>query len=131
MKSSVISSSQPRAVAAGDFNNDHQIDIVVANSGTHTTGILLAKGDETFADQQTFPTGAHSHPYSIVVADFSNDTYLDIAVANYGYGNGIFGNEISYPLGYGYHPYSIAVTDVNHDNRMDIVIACYDTDFLI
>ena len=36
MKSSIIYNSQPRSVAVGDFNNDNQIDIVVANSGTNT-----------------------------------------------------------------------------------------------
>ncbi|CAF4004216.1 unnamed protein product, partial [Rotaria sp. Silwood1] len=42
MISSIISNSQPRSVAVGDVNNDNQMDIVVANSGTNTIGIFLS-----------------------------------------------------------------------------------------
>ncbi len=64
MKSSLISSSQPRCAAINDVNNDYQLDIVVANSGTNTIGILiLSKGDGNFEKQQTYSTGPEFHPY--------------------------------------------------------------------
>ncbi|CAF4471177.1 unnamed protein product [Rotaria socialis] len=95
MKSSVVSDSDPRAVALGDVNNDHLLDIVAANSGTDTIGVFLSLSNSNFTDQQAYPTGHGSHPTSLVLTDFNNDTYLDVAVANYGTNNiGIFlGNK--------------------------------------
>ncbi|CAF3165707.1 unnamed protein product [Rotaria sp. Silwood2] len=135
MKSSIVSSSQPRSVAVGDFNNDHQMDIVVANSGTNTIGIFLSQDSENFTNQQIYPTGFDSRPYSLVVNDFNNDNYLDIAVANYGTNNigvflgnqnGTFSNQIIFSL-YSSHPCFITVGDFNNDNQTDIVVANHDT----
>ncbi|CAF3760649.1 unnamed protein product [Rotaria sordida] len=135
MKSSIVSSSQPRSVAVGDFNNDHQMDIVVANSGTNTIGIFLSQGDETFTNQQIYSTGSDSRPYSLVVNDFNNDNYLDIAVANYGTNNigiflgnknGIFTNQQVYSLNSS-RPVFITIGDFNNDNQTDIVVAIRDT----
>ena len=42
------SSPQPTSVALADFNNDNQSDIVVANSGRDSLGILLASNNGTF-----------------------------------------------------------------------------------
>jgi hypothetical protein len=135
MKSSLIFSSQPRSVAVGDFNNDYQIDIAVANSGTNTIGIFLSNGDGTFVDQQTYSTGSASRPYSIVVSDFNNDNYLDIAVANYGTnnigiflgnGNGTFTNQRVFSTGSS-RPLFVTIGDVNKDNRIDFVVANYGT----
>jgi hypothetical protein len=135
MKSSIIYSSQPRSVAVGDINNDHQMDIIVANSGTNTIGIFLSEDNGTFAKQQTFSTGSESNPYSIVVSDFNNDNYLDIAVANYGTnsigiflgnGNGTFTDQKVCFLGSS-RPLFVTVGDMNNDNRTDIVVANYGT----
>src|SRR5256885_667338 len=105
MKSSIISSSQPRSVAVADLNNDHHLDIVIANYGTNSIGILLGFGNGSFQDQTTYSTGYDSIPYSLAVADFNKDNQLDIAVANYGtdnigillgYSNGTFASQITY-----------------------------------
>jgi hypothetical protein len=135
IKSSLVSSSQPRCVAVGDVNKDHQIDIVVANSGTNTIGIFLSKGDGNFEKEQTYSTGSGSRPYWIAVNDFNNDNDLDVAVANYGTnnigiflgnGNGTFVNQNIYSLGSS-RPLFITIGDFNKDNRMDIVVANYGT----
>jgi hypothetical protein len=135
MKSSIILSSQPRLIAVGDVNNDHRMDIIVANSGTNMIGIFLSKGDGTFADQQTYFTGSESLPYSIAVADFNRDNYLDIAVANYGInsigiflgnGNKTFTDQTLFSLGSS-RPLFIAIGDFNSDNRTDIVASNYGT----
>ncbi|CAF4701818.1 unnamed protein product [Rotaria sp. Silwood1] len=136
MKSSIVSSSQPRSVAVGDFNNDHQMDIVVANSGTNTIGIFLSQDNETFTNQQVYLTGFDSRPYSLVVNDFNNDNYLDVAVANYGTNNigiflgnknGTFDNQKVFSLNAS-RPFFITIGDFNNDNRTDIVVANSDTD---
>jgi hypothetical protein len=111
------------------------MDIVVANSGTNNIGILLSKIDGTFSNQQTYPTGIYSRPYSVVVNDFNNDNYFDIAVANYGtnnigiflgYGNGSFANQKLFSIGSS-HPLFIKSGDFNNDNRSDIAVANYGT----
>ena len=61
MKSSIVSSSRPRPVAVGDFNNDQHIDIVVVNSGTNTIGVFLAQGDGMFDEQRMYLTDSESH----------------------------------------------------------------------
>ncbi len=68
--------STPRQTAVGDFNNDHHLDLVVANSGADNIGILLGFGNATFASQMTYSTGLESHPYSVAVGDFNNDSQL-------------------------------------------------------
>ena len=49
--------STPYAVTVSDFNNDGQLDIVVANYGTDNVGILFGYGNGTFENQVTYSTG--------------------------------------------------------------------------
>ncbi|CAF2216805.1 unnamed protein product [Rotaria magnacalcarata] len=129
--------SRPLTIVIGDVNNDDRLDIIVVNSGTNTVGVLLGYGNGSLRMITTYSTGIASIPLSIAIADFNNDSWLDIAVANsgtsnigvlLGYGNGTFAKLISYSLGYGFHPYSIAIGDFNKDNKEDVVVANYDTD---
>ncbi|CAF4135376.1 unnamed protein product [Adineta steineri] len=126
--------SRPRDVAAGDFNNDGQLDIAVANYYGFNIGIFLGYGNGSFFNQQTYPTGNHSNPRSVALGDFNNDSRLDIAVANYdgsnmgvflGYGNGTFADQITYSVPAGTGPYDIAIGDVNNDDHQDIIITIY------
>jgi hypothetical protein len=82
---------------------DTNLDIVVANFGTDNIDIFLGYGNGTFASQILYSNGLGSHPSSVAVGDFNNDTLLDIVVANYGInsisvflgdGNGHFGSQI-------------------------------------
>jgi hypothetical protein len=131
--------SQPRSIVIADFNNDDQMDIAVANSGSHNIGIFLGYGNISFSNQMTSSTGPYSSPYSIAAGDFNNDTQLDIVVANYdsdsisvflGYGNGSFANQTTYSTGSNSLPYSVAVGDFNSDTILDIVVANYGTSHL-
>jgi hypothetical protein len=121
---------RPRSFAIGDFNNDDQMDIAVANSGTNNVGIFLGFGNSSFGNQTTYATG--SKPYSVAVGDFNNDTRLDIVVANYGDnnvgvllgdGSGSFSNQTTYSAGFGSSPSSVAVDDFNNDTLLDIIVA--------
>jgi hypothetical protein len=120
------SSSHPLWVSLGDFNNDSQLDIAVANSGGGNVGILLGRGNGTFTGPTTFSTD--STPNSVAVGDFNNDGRLDIVVANYdsasvgillGSGNGTFAGPGTFSTGSN----SLAVGDVNNDNLLDIIVA--------
>ena len=130
MKSSLVSSSQPRSVAVGDVNNDHHIDFVVANSGTNNIEVFISQQNGSFANQETYSTGFESNPRSLAIDDFNNDSYADIVFANYntnsigiflGYGNGTFHNQTVISLGSS-HPLFVTTGDFNKDNRIDIAV---------
>jgi hypothetical protein len=76
--------SAPLSVAFGDFNNDSLVDIVVTQSLNASIGIMLRYRTDPFATQTIFSTGNNSQPTSVAVGDFSNDDYVDIAMANSG-----------------------------------------------
>jgi hypothetical protein len=131
------SSPHPRALSFGDFNNDSEIDIVVANYGSDNIGISFGRMNKTFSVQTRFTIGSLSFPTSIAIGDLDNDSNLDVAIANsgaanvgvlYGYGNGTFMSLATYPTGNGSIPLSIATGDFNNDKRLDIAVASDGTD---
>lgn len=79
--------SAPSAVVVGDMNNDGKVDIVVANYGADTVGVLFQSVGGLFAKLASFTTGSGSSPSSVAVADVNVDGQLDIVVANYGADN--------------------------------------------
>ncbi|CAF1303378.1 unnamed protein product [Rotaria sp. Silwood1] len=124
--------SYPLSMVISDFNNDNQIDIAVANSGTNTIGVFLGYGNGSFMDQMTYLTGNGSSPKSLAIGDFNNDNRMDIVVANsrtnmvsifLGYGNGLFADQMMYSTGTDSYPHYVAVGDLNNDKRMDIIVA--------
>ncbi|CAF0862020.1 unnamed protein product [Adineta ricciae] len=126
--------SFPQSICIGDFNDDQNLDIAVANYGTDNVGIFFGYGNGSFEKQMSFSTNAQSHPYSLAVGDFNNDHYLDIAVANYGtnnigllfgYGNGTFSKQKTFSTGTNSGSFSIVTIDLNNDNILDIVINNY------
>ncbi|CAF0789784.1 unnamed protein product [Adineta ricciae] len=83
--------SAPYGISVGDFNDDTQLDIAVANYGSNSLGILLGCINGTFFNQLTYKTGDYSQPWSVAVADFDNDHRLDVVIANLGTNNvGVF-----------------------------------------
>jgi hypothetical protein len=130
----------PSAVSIGDFNNDHRLDIVVANFNADCVGVLLGYGNGTFTDQIPFSTGFGSQPFWVTVGDFNNDNQLDIATANrngngvgirLGYGNGSFAKIKFYSSGDGSLPIYISVGDFNNDNISDIAVANSGTNTIV
>jgi hypothetical protein len=129
--------SAPVAIAIGDFNNDTQLDIVVANAGSDNIGIFLGYDNGTFASIITYSTGNGSTPYSVAVGDFNNDNRLDIVVANsgtdnlgvfIGYGDSTFSIMIPYSTGSLSEPSWVVVGDFNNDGRLDLAVANSGTD---
>ena len=123
---------QPTSVAIGDFNNDNRSDIVVANSGTDSLGILLALNNGTFGMKTMYSIGTDSHPQYIMTCDINKDNHIDIVSVNsksnsisviMGYGNGSFAEQMIYSTGDDSSPYAVVSGDVNNDNRLDLVIA--------
>jgi hypothetical protein len=127
--------SDPTGVAVGDFNNDNRLDIVVANSGTDSVGVLLGYGNGTFSIIKIYSTGNGSISRSVTIGDFNNDDRMDIAVANHGtdsvgvllgYDDGTFGNQIAFSTGPTSSPWGLAVGDFNNDNQLDIATSNYN-----
>ncbi|CAF4754903.1 unnamed protein product, partial [Rotaria sp. Silwood2] len=74
--------SVPYSVATTDVNSDDQLDIIVANYGSSSIGVLLRYGNGTLGMVRTYFLNSESHPSSVVVGDFNEDNEMDIAVAN-------------------------------------------------
>jgi hypothetical protein len=87
MTYSTSRSSSPYSVTVGDLNNDMLLDIIVANYASNTLDVLLGDDNGTFATMILFPMKYGSHPFSIIVGDFSSDGKMDLAVANSGSDN--------------------------------------------
>ncbi|CAF3699203.1 unnamed protein product [Rotaria sp. Silwood1] len=121
----------PSSVAVGDLNNDGVSDIVAANLGTNTIEIFLDYNKENFISSSILQLNPYSLPQYVIVADFNEDSSLDIAVVTYydhslnvflGLGNGSFGEKLVYLLPSESFPAAVASGNFNQDDRMDIVI---------
>ena len=69
-------SSDPRAIATGDFNNDGKTDLISANQGSSTVAILLGDGMGGFATDPSPEdvSSAAANPVAIAVGRFDNPT---------------------------------------------------------
>ncbi|CAF1431265.1 unnamed protein product [Rotaria sordida] len=140
MSYSTGNNSYPQHICVSDLNNDNRIDIVTANLGSDSVGVLLGYGDGNFTTVTTYSAGVGSGPRFIVVRDVDNDSHVDIISANtgsssigvfFGYGNGSFASVTTYSTGIGTFPHSIAVGDVNNDNQLDIVVSIMNPDGIV
>ena len=122
-------------MAAGDFNGDHHVDVIVANFGLDNVGVFLGYGNNSFTSQRTYSTGDGSAPRMVAVGDLNNDTRLDIVVANFGTnnimifsgnGNGSFTNQTIIETSPA-HPLYVVIGDFNNDKYSDIAFAGYGT----
>jgi hypothetical protein len=132
--------SNPRGIAAADFNGDGYPDIVVTNSGSNNVGLFLNNGSGGFGAETTYNTGFN--PWAIAVGDFNNDGIPDIVIADnndnniisvflgqMGSGGFSFGQQFQYTVqqnggitveGY---PVSVAVGDFYGDGNLHVAVA--------
>jgi hypothetical protein len=124
----------PRVVVPGDFNNDADVDLAVANLTSETVTILAGAGDGTFTLLRTLELD--DTPRALAVGDVNNDDDLDLAVTNLntnrvsiflGRGDGRFEVERKIPVrpagetGRG-EPRSVALADMNGDDDLDLIV---------
>ncbi|CAF1023814.1 unnamed protein product, partial [Adineta steineri] len=119
--------SFPQSLALADFNNDYNIDIVIANTNNDNIEIFINNNNQTYISQITYSTDINSHPYSVTVSDLNNDTFIDIMVANYGthsfgifygYGNNTFNNQKTFSTDSS-RPRQVIVADIYNDYYLD------------
>jgi hypothetical protein len=116
-------------IAAGDFNNDGNLDLVVIDpTGAVNPSVLvfLGNGNGTFSSPTSYSTGT-LFTNTASVADFNGDGKLDLAIGTEqgifffaGNGDGTFQAPTITPT-----PYSIiraAVGDFNGDGKPDLAI---------
>lgn len=115
--------SSPAAIAAGDFNRDGVLDVILANTGNNTASIVLGNGDGTFTSERN----ASSLPgLGVVSEDFNGDGKIDLALIDssgvsilIGNGDGSFRAGQTYSLA---NCASIIAADFNQDGRMDLAV---------
>lgn len=121
-------------IAAGDVNNDRNIDLALTHHDSFGVVILLGTGDGKFAAAPGSPFIAHqgtkAHNHGLALNDFNSDGNLDITTSNQddnsvsvllGNGRGSFAPAAGSPFAVGRAPYPHAVGDVNKDGNLDIV----------
>ncbi len=125
------------AVAAGNFNNDNNLDLAVAGTNSSSSGgaifALLGNGNGTFF--QVNEGVSVANPNSITSGDFNGDSISDVAVTSpissfsgsstsvvvaLGIGGGRFAQPISYPVGLDAR--AITAADFNGDSRLDLIV---------
>ena len=131
LQSPLAAGSGANWLVAGDFNEDGNIDLAVANvTDTGTSGVSIFFGDGTgaFTLHASFPTGGL--PFGVATADFNKDGHLDLAVSNSGDGTitvllgdgaGAFtpGGTLSVGIG----PQVVVVGDFDEDGSLDLAVA--------
>jgi hypothetical protein len=120
--------SDAMTIAKGDFNHDGNLDLATANQGSSSVGVLLGRGDGTFADPVAYPIGVGIT--AVATGDFDNDGNLDVAVADRngqallvmrGNADGTFQAPLSYNAGT--YLYTLAVGDFDGDGHADVAFA--------
>ncbi len=78
-------------VTCGDFNNDGWVDIFVTNQLNQNNELYTNNGDETFSRvTEGDVVNDYGDSYSAIWADFNNDGFLDLYVANHHHQNNFF-----------------------------------------
>jgi hypothetical protein len=117
-------------LAAGDFNGDGKLDLVVAGSSLDPgVRVLLGNGDGTFQDPVPVP-GTGNLGEAVAVGDFNGDGKADLVLPGLGganvllgNGDGTFQSPVAYPLGGTPGAYAgVAVGDFFGDGKLGIAV---------
>ena len=121
----ISTAGHPAHIATGDFNQDGDIDVVFANYHSRLVSVAMGNGDGTFDGRSDYPV---LDPQDVVVADFNNDTWPDIAAADSPQGLAVllnnqdgtfFKSSTYFTTVIGDHT-QIAAADFNDDGLVDL-----------
>ena len=137
----------PQTMVTADFNHDGHLDLAAANAGSstetnsNTVSVLLGNGQGGFGAASHFAAGLG--PRAMAVADFDNDTHVDLATANDPFANWwdyLAGLSILPGNGTGAFPahvdsdlwatsLAMAMADFNADGNVDLVYSQSNSEF--
>jgi hypothetical protein len=118
----------PSGVGVGDFNEDGNLDLAVADRTGNNMSILIGNGDGTFQAPTGYATSGG--PVGLAVADVNGDSNLDVVVCSLnmnvadvllGNGDGTFQAFLAYPAGT--QARIVAIADLNLGNAPDLAVA--------
>lgn len=72
--------ASPEEVALSDVNDDGQLDIIYANSGYSSVGVLFGSDAGSFSGPSEFATGGGA--FGVAIADFNNSGRPDVVTAD-------------------------------------------------
>ncbi len=121
--------STPGGSTAADFNRDGRPDFFVSGGALSAAQVFLQQANGSFVNTNVSYTSTSPNEEAVVVNDFNNDGYMDIARTNnsnpgslsmlLGNGDGTF--QVGVSIASGLQPESIVAADFNRDGALDIV----------
>lgn len=125
-------------LAAGLFNSDTNLDLVVGKTGQNVVQTMLGNGDGTFQSPVNYNVGTNVS--SVAVGDFNDDTNADIVVAQLGCnpctntfvngsisvllgnGDGTFQDAVTYEVSAAEQMFAVKTADFNGDGIDDVAV---------
>jgi Bacterial Ig-like domain (group 3)/FG-GAP-like repeat len=119
------------AIAVGDFNHDGHADLALTSGDDSQVSVFKGDGTGKFTQFPNSPITTGNFPEAVKVADFNNDGFQDLAVANLndgtvsillGNGDGTFTAATGSPVTVGGFPFFLAAADLNEDGTADLAV---------